>query len=62
MAHLQEVEPRRRADGSIDTDFYAARADAIRRKDQKWLGKRLFKLLTGCAEHLRALQTRKSRA
>jgi hypothetical protein len=60
MAHLQETEPRRRADGSIDSSFYIARAEAIRRRDLKRLGKRLLGFLAACAGLLWALQSRKS--
>lgn len=45
MAQLWENEIRRRADGSIDTGFYAARADALRKAEIGETGRRLSALV-----------------
>lgn len=45
MAQVRQHEIRRRADGSIDTGFYAARAQALRRAEIAQAGRRLGALV-----------------
>jgi hypothetical protein len=45
MAQLRQHEIRRRADGSIDTGFYAARAGALRRAKIAETGRRFGALV-----------------
>jgi hypothetical protein len=54
MAYLQETEIRRRADGSIDTAFYVARAESRRR------GKSILRLMAACTMIWRASKRRKT--
>ena len=60
MAHLQETEIRRRADGSIDTGFYLARAKVMRLAELRRHGKSLFRLMAACAAHWRASRRRRA--
>lgn len=53
MARIQEHEIRRRADGSIDTGFYAARADTLRRTEITKTGDRLAALFARLKAALR---------
>lgn len=60
MTHFRDPEIRRRADGSIDTGFYAARAEAMRRIDRKRRCKRLLRLPAACMAILRGFRGWKS--
>ena len=53
MTHPQGMAIRRRADGSIDTGHYVARAEAIHRADTKRRWKNLLRLLKRVAALLR---------
>lgn len=60
MAYLQETEIRRRADGSIDTAFYVARAEAMRKAESRRRGKSIFRLMAACSMIWRASKRRKT--
>lgn len=53
MARIQEHEIRRRADGSIDTGFYAARAQALRKAEIAETRRRLGALVARLKAALR---------
>ena len=55
MESLRQAQIRRRADGTIDTGFYTARARAMRSADLQRRGQALRRLASACARGLLAL-------